>query len=942
MSFLKNLSFTGDLETDKAFVSPIANIPDGYETLLISIRHQESGNFELFCSNDNNTYAMTDAIAVDGATSYTSIELKLQGLYFYIRYVVDATDYVELVSKISTNVLIANENPIISGNLDMNGYDIVDCGTLYCSNIVPPPAGSWQGTATSDLNMANYDITNVDDATIYGTLNVNTINAPSGELDVTTPLKSGTIKTDAIEGKTGSTIGVNAEFAMNNFKITEADEITAVKYSNQLGTRSLTLDETSTLTSNLKLGESGEYNLECYKVFASDGIELTNLYLKPNAFINEIQVQNDLALLSNDIIGVDNLDCTTINGLTPQQLTAGTGIDIASGQIISTVGNPNIQLTYRSYYVNEEQSDLQTALTASAGLQGVNIYMSSGSFGGSDIYITGQTNQNIIAPMNQLTLCEIGTSGSPRNLFIQNCTRICVNNLQINGAVGLEGGGGSHKFLRCNITKNVTLTGLSGSFVVFENCEFGSGFTITLNSLFAGVVYFINCNFNNVSFDCQQSLATQCIINNCSGLASLTSPTKRTLVGLCTTTAGVVNVNTQNINLATINGAAYPPAGSWVGTATSDLNMANYSISNVTNINGAAYPPTTFDPENQEPVKYGSGSVGNGAGARSVSIGEGSGSNPTFPNGTDCIAIGTGSNARATDTIAIGKFALVTGSDGIAIGREAYSSGLSVAIGIEAMSNTNSSTAGVYIGNQVCKGAGGLCQDSTIIGEKAGYNTQSIQESVVIGGNTWNTTNCMNVVAVGRNSGQNSTGSNLISIGNNSSLNIDSKNVVIGNGCFNGTGGLTRGCVIIGNDISNFTGVSNNTLIINNSQSAFEPTAVENAVYIKNVRNTGIDNISYAGGYNSITYNDQTNEVSKQRMFISRGQFDGGNPATVVFGDSMFDDITKIVVLFNKQGQINHPNSSISFSVGGGQLTFTSSNANDNDYIGVQAYRITL
>jgi len=47
---------------------------------------------------------------------------------------------------------------------------------------------------------------------------------------------------------------------------------------------------------------------------------------------------------------------------------------------------------------------------------------------------------------------------------------------------------------------------------------------------------------------------------------------------------------TADLNVVTINGQT-PGSGGWVGTATSDLNMATYSILNVTNINGSAYPP---------------------------------------------------------------------------------------------------------------------------------------------------------------------------------------------------------------------------------------------------------------------------------------------------------------------------------------------------------------
>jgi hypothetical protein len=52
-----------------------------------------------------------------------------------------------------------------------------------------------------------------------------------------------------------------------------------------------------------------------------------------------------------------------------------------------------------------------------------------------------------------------------------------------------------------------------------------------------------------------------------------------------------LGMSTTNINLSTINGAAYVPGGGggggWVSTATSDLNMSGYNISNLSSITAA-------------------------------------------------------------------------------------------------------------------------------------------------------------------------------------------------------------------------------------------------------------------------------------------------------------------------------------------------------------------
>lgn len=926
MSYLPNMSFKGALDASVFYNSVNYKIPDDFVSVSFSIVLNGSGVLRLFSSNDNVSYKQFAARIIDTAPFQFEV-FQLSGLYFKWAYENSLTPEtnLQIAVRVSTNDI----NTIISGDLEMNGHNIVDAGTISCETLQyttlnpPLPPSSWVGFATSDLNMNNNSITNASNVSLYGTLNTNTLLAPSGLLSINSVVQTNDLKVNIISVKNSGLININNEIDVSGNITCDTLNYTTLNpvppsswvdtATSNLNMATYSINNATDINANNNILASGniltigpDSGFSCLSSVATNSFPIiqTSTLQAFTAGGGNIHLGATLDAQSNNLINVSN-----INGNPVQYLTEGQGINI-SNSLISTIGNPDIGLTTLSYYVNDGEKDLQTALTEASGLQDVNIYMSGGSFGGNDITISGQTNQNIIAPNNVGTICELGSSGTPRNVTITNSTRVCINNLQINGNLILSGTGGSHKFLRCNFKSGVvTLTGLTGGFVVFENCEWTNSQVVHLAG-FAGVVYYINCNFGNATWTCDQSLATQVILTNSSGLTSFTLPAKRTLAGLCSLTNGTININTNNLNTTTINGSAYPPTGS------------------------------TFDPTAQVPVKYGSSGVGASAGARSVSIGDGSGANSIFPNAQDSIAIGTGSNARANDTIALGRFALVGGSDGIAIGKEAYSSGLSIAIGNDACINTGSSSTGVFIGNQVGSGAGGLIQDSTIIGHQAGYNTQSIQESVIIGNSAWTATNCLDVIAVGRNCGQNSTGSKVISIGNNSSLDIASQNLVIGNGCFNGTGGFTRGCIILGHDICNSSGVSNNSLIINNSNSAFDPQSVENAVYIKNMRNTNLDYNSYAHASNAITYNDQTNELSKQRVYINQGQLDGGSPATLSFYDNMFDDASKVVVLFSKQ-TFNHNNSKLSFVIGGGSITFTG-NSGDNDFIGVQAYRITL
>jgi hypothetical protein len=231
--------------------------------------------------------------------------------------------------------------------------------------------------------------------------------------------------------------------------------------------------------------------------------------------------------------------------------------------------NPDIQLAFRTYYCNDQiGKDIGTAFTEAAGQQFATFYLSGGDYQGSDVIINNESNWNIVAPYNSGTQCLYGDLNTPRNLTITNSTRICVNNLDITGSLGISGSGGSHKFNRCSFRDDLFITGINGSFVTFENCEFANNKTISFLNGLGGACYFLNCNFNNCNFVCNQPSAQQVIIYGCTGLASLDTPVKRTISGINATSTGVSQVSsskvltsditTDNIKTSTINNSFYP------------------------------------------------------------------------------------------------------------------------------------------------------------------------------------------------------------------------------------------------------------------------------------------------------------------------------------------------------------------------------------------------
>jgi len=216
------------------------------------------------------------------------------------------------------------------------------------------------------------------------------------------------------------------------------------------------------------------------------------------------------------------------NGYDISGLAVSDGLDI-SGSDLKTVGNPNIQLTSHSLFANESLVSIQSQIDLANQADVVNI--SAGSYS-EDVEINDKINIAVIGPAVGNTICE--TDGLQ---IIGNSQLIRVCNLQVQGASNTIAGRGRYHF------KNVEWQGTSTTannisiqnfdylnYATFENCEFDQYCVITVPITFAGVIYFINCNFGGGTLVLQQSSVFQVIINNCAGLKSFS--TNCTLIGM--------------------------------------------------------------------------------------------------------------------------------------------------------------------------------------------------------------------------------------------------------------------------------------------------------------------------------------------------------------------------------------------------------------------------
>ena len=267
------------------------------------------------------------------------------------------------------------------------------------------------------------------------------------------------------------------------------------------------------------------------------------------------------------------------NGYNISGLNLGDGLNI-SGTNLKTIGNPEIQLTSNSIYVNDNISSIQTAVNNAS--QAKTIFISSGSYGES-LAITNKYNISLINPScNNGTICEI-----LNGLTINGTSELIrLSNLQIKGENTVIAGVGRHRLNNILFTGsvltplNINIGQSSTKFMTFLDCEFDVNCNVTINATFANVIYFINCNFGNATINCNQFASQQVIFNNCSGLDNL--------IGNNYTKAGITNTGTD-INLNINNGYIAPNGTLNLGLQSKIiLDEDDGGVNNVLTSNGAS------------------------------------------------------------------------------------------------------------------------------------------------------------------------------------------------------------------------------------------------------------------------------------------------------------------------------------------------------------------
>ena len=258
-------------------------------------------------------------------------------------------------------------------------------------------------------------------------------------------------------------------------------------------------------------------------------------------------------------VNIDNLNVSddqllySVDGVNISGLNLGNGLEKVIDEL-KTIGNPDIQLTSNSIYVNDNVSSINTAIENAE--QADVIYVSSGSYSenGQRLRFYNKFNMALKCPDVGNTITEVlnglDVTGTSEGIRISN---LQIEENKTNASSVIEGTGRYY-------FKNVTFTGTITSthtielgqnvtkFITFMNCEWDEYCDMYISAQLFSQIYFINCNFGNCNITYNNLSPFFVIMSNCAGLKAMPTATQATLVGVNALTTGVINSTTTNIN----------------------------------------------------------------------------------------------------------------------------------------------------------------------------------------------------------------------------------------------------------------------------------------------------------------------------------------------------------------------------------------------------------
>ena len=255
-------------------------------------------------------------------------------------------------------------------------------------------------------------------------------------------------------------------------------------------------------------GETGVVVLTTDNIDA--GVDANRQYFTQAEQATLSNLQSDVGTLQSDVSTLQS-DVGTLQS----------NVSTAQSDILSVQSKT---LYSNSYYVNENVNDIQTVVDAIAGGNGAYaIYMSAGSYGGATLTISNApSGMDIIGPEHPTSahICELVSRGL--TISGASTTRVRMNNINVEGALLINGTQGRHYFKNVIFDSTVTINNATTNFITFEQCSFAGGISIASNV--TATVYFDRCALGNQFITSSRSGAGSpllTILTECSGVNAL-------------------------------------------------------------------------------------------------------------------------------------------------------------------------------------------------------------------------------------------------------------------------------------------------------------------------------------------------------------------------------------------------------------------------------------
>lgn len=425
--------------------------------------------------------------------------------------------------------------PPITGDLNMNGYDITNIGTAYANNVT-----------TDELAVNTIGIKSAENVTFSNNISLN--GNDIGSVDV---MGANRVNTDTFSAFNNSTINVANTMALGSNNLSANAVSSNNTYTNNLASLTGT-----TINLNSNILSSGK-DISGVGTYQGSNVNTTNAtFQNLNGVGGTLKIGTNVDMQTHDIINAGSISTTTINATTGNIVNVDSTTTSASTLNVYTITNPDTDPidVLTSFNMNNNAIDSVSTLTATTvntnNITNVN---------GDPIEVTRALTMNYNS-IDNVSNCDI------QNAYVKNFSTLGGIPTTVNAIFNWQGAAyptGSKSQFTNTYTNNIT-----------NSASTPVDYGVAINMA--------NHNINAVDILTASRVNTATLGSTTSSI-SLVSPITASnvnITGLNTIQASIGNITTGNI--PTINTGTISNGANVINvTSAIDLNLKNLNNVNI-------------------------------------------------------------------------------------------------------------------------------------------------------------------------------------------------------------------------------------------------------------------------------------------------------------------------------------------------------------------------